>query len=180
MGGWLLFLDKGLYPILNDGVGPAALGRYQHLGDGVGDILRNALFSPGEFLGALDWAKIIFYLLLLSLPLACYWRRSSFPLLAATLPLLAASVLSSSSAQQGLIHQYSLPLAVLLVVASMDGLTADLRQRPSLADAVALVLLLLGNPVLGTFGQARLFLWSLSIQGGSIFTSASFHKAHSH
>lgn len=127
-GGWLLLLAKGLYPILNDGVGPAALGRYEHLGDGVGDILRNALFSPGEFLGALDWANIIFYLFLLSLPLAFYWRRSSFPLLAATLPLLAANVLSSSSAQRGLTHQYSLPLAVLLVVASMDGLTIDLRQ----------------------------------------------------
>ena len=127
-GGWLLLLAKGLYPILNDGVGPAALGRYQYLGDGVGDILRNALFSPGEFLGALDWANIIFYLFLLSLPLAFYWRRSSFPLLAATLPLLAANVLSSSSAQRDLLHQYSLPLAVLLVVASMDGLTADLRQ----------------------------------------------------
>ena len=127
-GGWLLFLAKGLYPILNDGVGPAALERYQHLGDGVGDILQNALFSPAEFLGALDWANIIFYLFLLSLPLAFYWRRSSFPLLAATLPLLAANVLSSFSAQQGLTHQYSLPLAVLLVVASMDGLTADLRH----------------------------------------------------
>ena len=34
----------------------------------------------------------------------------------------------SSSAQRDLVHQYSLPLAVLLVVASMEGLTADLRQ----------------------------------------------------
>nr|WP_236619803.1 DUF2079 domain-containing protein [Candidatus Synechococcus spongiarum] len=102
-------------------------GRYSHLGETVGDVLRNALFSPGEFLGALDWASIIFYLFLLSLPLAFYWRRSSLPLLAATLPLLAINVLSSAP-QRDLIHQYNLPIAVLLVVASMDGLATDLRQ----------------------------------------------------
>ena len=72
--------------------------------------------------------NILFYLFLLSLPLAFYWRRSSLPLLAATLPLLAVNILSSSPAQQDLIHQYNLPIAVLLVVASMDGLAADLRQ----------------------------------------------------
>ena len=137
-GGWLLFLLKGLYPILNDGFaclgGPGCSGasrflkRYHHLGDGVGDILQNALFRPAEFLGALDWTNIAFYLFLLSLPLAFYWRRSSLPLLAATLPLLATNSLSSLLAQQDLNHQYSLPLAALLVVASVDGLAADLRQ----------------------------------------------------
>ena len=127
-GGWLLFLAKGLYPILNNGVGPAALGRYQHLGDGVGDILRNALSNPAEFLGALDWANLLFYLFLLSLPLAFYWRRCSLPLLIATLPLLLANGLSSWESQQDVVHHYNLPLAVLLVVASMDGLAADLRN----------------------------------------------------
>ena len=108
------------------------MSRYHHLCEGgcegVGHIIRSALLDPMHLLGALDWANILFYLFLLSLPLAFYWRRSSLPLLAATLPLLAVNILSSSSAQRGLVHQYSLPLAVLLVVASMDGLTADLRQ----------------------------------------------------
>ena len=127
-GGWLLFLAKGLYPVLNHGVGPAALGRYQHLGESVGDILQNALFSPAEFLRALDWVNILFYLFLLSLPLAFYWRRSSLPLLVATLPLLTANGLSSWESQQDVVHHYNLPLAVLLVVASMDGLTTDLYR----------------------------------------------------
>ena len=127
-GGWLLLLAKGLYPILNNGAGPAALGRYKYLGESVGDILQNAVFSPGVFLGALDWANIVFYLFLLSVPLAFYWRRSSLPMLAATLPLLATNILSSWKSQQDVIHQYSLPLAVLLVVASMDGLAADLHH----------------------------------------------------
>ena len=128
-GGWLLFLAKGLYPILNDGTGPAALGRYQHLGDGVGGILRNAVFSPMDFLGALDWPTIFPYLLALTAPLIIYWRVRSLPMLAAVLPLLAANLLSSLASQRDVTHQYSLPLAVLLVVASIDGLQADRLQR---------------------------------------------------
>ena len=131
-GGWLLFVMEFLFPALNGDAGLIAFGRHQgrysHLGESVGDILRNALFRPGELLGALDVPNILFYLFLLSLPLAFYWRRSSLPLLAATLPLLAVNILSSSPAQQDLIHQYNLPIAILLVVASMDGLAADLRQ----------------------------------------------------
>ena len=117
---------------MNGNAGLVALGRWQgrysHLGESVGDIIRNALFSPGEFLGALDLPNILFYLLLLSLPLAFYWRRSSLPLLAAILPLLAVNILSSAP-QRDLVHQYNLPIAILLVVASMDGLAADLRQQ---------------------------------------------------
>ncbi|KKZ14129.1 MAG: hypothetical protein TH68_05670 [Candidatus Synechococcus spongiarum 142] len=131
-GGWLLFLAKGLYPILNNGSGVSAVSRYNHLCEGgcegVGHIIFSVLLNPIHLLGALDWANILFYLFLLSLPLAFYWRRASLPLLAATLPLLAVNILSSSSAQRDLTHQYNLPIAVLLVVASMDGLTADLRQ----------------------------------------------------
>ena len=127
-GGWLLFLAKILYPFLNNGFGPAALGRYQHLGDSVGSIIHNALFNPLNFLGSLDWVNILFYLFLLSLPLAFYWRRSSLPLLVATLPLLVTNALSSWGSQQDVAHHYNLPLAVLLVVGSMDGLVSDLRQ----------------------------------------------------
>ncbi|MYF21026.1 MAG: DUF2079 domain-containing protein [Synechococcus sp. SB0677_bin_5] len=131
-GGWLLFLAAGLYPILNNGNGVAAVSRYNHLCEGgcegVGPMIRSALLDPVHLLGTLDWANILFYLFLLSLPLVFYWRRSSLPLLAATLPLLTANILSSSSAQRDLTHQYSLPIAILLVVASMDGLVADLRQ----------------------------------------------------
>ena len=103
------------------------VSRYHHLGNSVGDILQNALFDPAEFLGALDWPDILFYLFLLSLPLVMYWRRSSLPMLIASLPLVISNMISDYSIQRNLIQHYSLPLAVLLVVAGMDGLTADLR-----------------------------------------------------
>ena len=131
--GWLLFLVKGLYPALNDGAGPAALIRYQHLCrdsacEGIGDILRSALLDPVHLLSALDWSTIVPYLLALMAPLFIFWRLRSLPMLVAVLPLLAANVLSSLAGQRDLASQYSLPLAVLLVVASIDGLRADRLQ----------------------------------------------------
>ncbi|MCY4056158.1 MAG: DUF2079 domain-containing protein [Cyanobacteria bacterium MAG CAR4_bin_6] len=125
--GWLFFVIKIINPIVKDGAALQGVSRYHHLGDSVGDILQNALFSPEKFLGALDWPDIVFYLFLLSLPLGMYWRRASFPMLTASLPLIVSNVLSDYSIQRNLIQHYSLPLAVLLVVASMDGLAADLR-----------------------------------------------------
>ena len=126
--GWLFFVIKIINPIVKDGAALQGVSRYHHLGDSVGDILQNVLFSPVAFLGALDWADILFYLFLLSLPLGMYWRRSSLPMLTASLPLIVSNVLSDYSTQRNLVQHYSLPLVVLLVIASMDGLTADLRQ----------------------------------------------------
>ena len=132
-GGWLLLLAAGLYPILSGGGGVAAVNRYNHLCEGgcegVGPIIRSALVDPVHLLGALDQPGIVRYLLVLALPLAITWRLRSLPMLAATLPLLAANMLSSWSSQRDVLHQYSLPLAVVLVVASIDGLAGNRLQR---------------------------------------------------
>lgn len=92
-------------------------------------MIRSALLDPIHLLGALDWRGIVHYLLVLALPLTITWRLRSLPMLAATLPLLAASMLSSWSSQRDVLHQYSLPLAVPLVVAGIDGLAGDRLQR---------------------------------------------------
>lgn len=131
-GGWLLVLAKGLYPSLNDGAGPAALGRYQYLGDGPMDIIYNFIVNPAGFILKLDSLEIFVYLFLLCLSLFIFWRCSSLPLIAASLPLVAANCLSSWTVQRDLSHQYSLPLAIILVVASLDGLVADKRHGRSL------------------------------------------------
>ena len=165
-GGWLLFLAAGLYPMLNKGVGVAAVSRYSHLCEGgcegAGSIIPSALLDPIYFLGALNWGGIVRYLLMLALPLIITWRLRSLPMLAATLPLLAANTLSSWSSQQDVSHQYSLPLAVPLVVASIDGLAGDRLQR-------RFWLLSLGSALLGRADPIPFpsFLWSLSCPGGS-------------
>ena len=109
--GWLLILSRWLYPWLRDGSGPKAAERmFGHLGDGLVGILSN-----------LDWGGIAFYLLILSLPLGWLWRRSSLSTLLIGGPLLLVNLLSASPSYRTLVHHYSLPLALIAVVAAIDG-----------------------------------------------------------
>jgi len=109
--GWLLILSQGLYPWLKDGRGPKAAERmFGHLDDGVFSILSS-----------LDWGNIAFYLLILSLPLGWLWRRSSLSTLLIGSPLLLVNLLSASPSYRTLVHHYSLPLALIAVVAAIRG-----------------------------------------------------------
>ena len=109
--GWLLILSQGLYPWLKDGRGPKAAERmFGHLDDGVFSILSS-----------LDWGDIAFYLLILSLPLGWLWRRSSLSTLLIGSPLLLVNLLSASPSYRTLVHHYSLPLALIAVVAAIRG-----------------------------------------------------------
>lgn len=129
--GWLFFLSEVLYPMLNDGGGPAALERFTALGDSPATIAWTILTNPAQLRAVVDPGEIGTYLLMLALPLAWTWRRRSLPALVACVPLLLANTLSQSSNQRDLQFHYHLPLAVLLVVAAIEGLAADasLRRR---------------------------------------------------
>tara|TARA_Y100000739_G_scaffold145889_1_gene125791 strand:- start:902 stop:2317 length:1416 start_codon:yes stop_codon:yes gene_type:complete len=121
--GWLLMLSRWLYPWLRDGEGPkAAEQMFGHLSG-----------SLVEVLSSLDWAGGAFYLLLLAMPCGVLWRRSSLPVLLIGLPLIVVNLLSASSSYRTLIHHYSLPLAVIAVVAAIDGLAAGERHGRSLS-----------------------------------------------
>ncbi|TCD55135.1 DUF2079 domain-containing protein [Synechococcus sp. BS55D] len=118
--GWLLLLSRWLYPWLRDGEGPKAAGRmFNHL-----------LGPPLEVLGTIDWSGGGLYLLLLALPCLWLWRRRSLPTLLIALPLLLTNLLSASPSYRTLIHHYSLPLAVVAVVAAIDGLLHEQPERP--------------------------------------------------
>ena len=109
--GWLLMLSRWLYPWLRDGEGPKAAGRmFSHLSG-----------SPLEIVQSLDWGGGLLYLVLLCLPCLWLWRRRSLPTLLIGAPLLLVNLLSASGSYRTLIHHYSLPLAVLMVVATIDG-----------------------------------------------------------
>lgn len=128
--GWLLCLSQWLYPILNgEGQGPSALKRFSHLGDSVPTILINGASRPLEVLASLPWTELPFYLFLLSAPTVLFWRKRSFPILLAALPLLMVNLLSSDPAQRNLVHHYNLPLAVITVTAAIDGLSQDHCRR---------------------------------------------------
>ena len=129
--GWLALLSGWLYPLLTaryPGVNAGA-SRYSYLGDSIGAIALGLLQHPQRILGHVDWAGAVVYLLLLALPLLPFWRRASLPTLLAALPLIAVNILSESGAQRSLVHHYSLPLAVIGVVAAIDGLASGGERR---------------------------------------------------
>ena len=117
--GWLLLLSHWLYPWLRDGEGPKAAARmFSHLSGGPMQILQN-----------LDWSGGLQYLVLLCLPCLWLWRRQSLPTLLIGMPLVLVNLLSASASYRTLIHHYSLPLAVVTVVAAIDGGLAANRLR---------------------------------------------------
>ena len=56
------------------------------------------------------------------LPCIALWRRASLSTLLIGLPLVLVNLLSASASYRTLVHHYSLPLAVVAVVACIDGL----------------------------------------------------------
>jgi len=129
--GWLALLSGWLYPLLTaryPGVNAGA-SRYSYLGDSLGAIALGVLQHPQRILGHVDWVGAAVYLLLLALPLLPFWRRASLPVLLAALPLVMVNILSESGAQRSLVHHYSLPLAVIGVVAALDGLASSGERR---------------------------------------------------
>ena len=113
---WLLMLSRWLYPLLRDGGGPKAASRmFSHLNG-----------EPLTVLSRLDWGGGAEYLLLLCLPCIALWRRASLSTLLIGLPLVLVNLLSASASYRTLVHHYSLPLAVVAVVACIDGL----RRQP--------------------------------------------------
>ena len=119
--GWLLMLSRWLYPLLRDGEGPKAASRmFNHLN---GELLT--------VLSGLDWAGGAEYLLLLCLPCIALWRRASLSTLLIGLPLVLVNLLSSSASYRTLVHHYSLPMALVAVVACIDGLQGKAQPQRS-------------------------------------------------
>ena len=123
---WLLMLSRWLYPLLRDGEGPKAASRmFSHLS---GD--------PLLVVQSLDWSGGVLYVVLLSLPCVGLWRMRSLPTLTIALPLLLVNLLSASPSYRTLIHHYSLPLAVVMVVAVIDGMSQQPRAGRGLSWAL--------------------------------------------
>ena len=84
-------------------------------------MFSHLLGDPVDVLQQLDWSGGLVYLLLLALPCGLLWRRRSWPVLLIGLPLVLVNLLSASPTFRNLVHHYSLPLAVVAVVAAIDG-----------------------------------------------------------
>ena len=123
---WILLLSWWLYPLFRDGEGPKAAARmFPHLGTSLSEILLTLVSRPWFAFTQIDWEGGAFYLLVLCLPSMFFWRRRSLVILSASIPLLLVNLNASASSYRTLIHHYSLPLAVLTVVAALDGLASN-------------------------------------------------------
>ncbi len=128
--GWLGILNRLLYPYLTgDTKGPKAVeSLFSYLGNSFEEILLNLVTKPALLIEHLDWIGALIYLLLISISTAHFWRKKSFLVLTGAMPLVIVNLLSQSAPQRTLIHHYSLPIAVVSIIAVIDGLANDPRQ----------------------------------------------------
>ena len=129
--GWFAIATQIIIPTFS-GTEAAAVDRYGYLGDSVLDIAKNLIIRPYLILGKVFSASTYGYLLLLTLPL--WWGLSPLHLMpiVGALPILLINILSDSSAQRNLVHQYSLPIIpwlFLVVIMTMNGKRAWFNRR---------------------------------------------------
>ena len=117
---WILFLTKFLYPALGKtGSSFHAADRYTHLGDSWSGFLHNLFTDPARMFNSMQPTDSIIYVLIVFAPFALLLRKSDPAIILSTAPLLASNILSSNYSQKTLIHHYSLPIVLLLLIATI-------------------------------------------------------------
>lgn len=129
-----MIATQGVIPYFNQGREHAGIGRYQYLGKSVLEIAANLILKPHLILGRLFSLDTLEYLVLLVFPVI-WWisPRHLTPLISAV-PMLGMNILSDIPAQRDLIHQYSIPILLFLLVAAIANLS-----HQNLQEAIALV-----------------------------------------
>jgi uncharacterized membrane protein len=127
---WFIVATQLIIPAFS-GEEAAAVGRYDFLGDSVGEIALNFIFKPELVLGKIFTLANLAYLLLLFVP---WWWGLSYqhlsPLFGAA-PLLLLNLLTDYPLQKDVIHQYSLPVLPFLVIAGIATLKSSASWLPS-------------------------------------------------
>ena len=126
---WFLFLNNWIYPTLNGDKGSVmALARYSKYGDSFLEILLTLLSNPLYVLQSINLIDSIFYLLILFAPAFIFWEKMSFMTLISSFPLIFSNILSETSSQRTLIHQYSLPIVLIIVISVINGIAKNKDQ----------------------------------------------------
>ena len=179
---WFAIATQLIIPTFSGGEA-AAVDRYGYLGDSVIDIAKNLILKPDLVLGKVFSLDSLVYLVLLTVPL--WWGLSplhSIPIVAA-MPILLINLLSESSAQRNLVHQYSLPIIpwlFLCVIMAMNSKHVWLKSQRNILIWSAVAFLALAK--YGYFGSIylqTLDTWSatsqaiaqIDSQGGVLTTS---------
>ena len=154
--GWFAIATQLIIPAFSGGEA-AAVDRYGYLGDSVLDIAKNLIIKPDLVLGKIFSLDSLAYLLLLTIPL--WWGLSPLHLmpLVAAAPILLINLLSESSAQRNLVHQYSLPIIpwlFLSVIMAMNSKHVWLKSQRNVLIWSAVAFLALAK--YGYFGSIYL------------------------
>jgi uncharacterized membrane protein len=127
---WFLIATQVLIPQFRPS-GVESVARYAHLGNSLSEVALNLFLKPGLVLGSVFSAESLFYLFLLFLPIGWCFSGRHLTLLFPTIPTLTINILSNSSSQRDLLHQYSLPVLpflILLAIATLKSETAWIRK----------------------------------------------------
>ena len=120
---WFLFLNNWIYPMLNGDKGSVmALARYSKYGDSFLEILLTLFANPIYVFQSINLIDSIFYLIILFAPAFVFWKKISFITLISSFPLIFSNILSETSSQRTLIHQYSLPIVLIIVISVVNGI----------------------------------------------------------
>ncbi len=123
---WFLFLNNWIYPMLNGDKGSVmALARYSKYGDSFLEILLTLFANPIYVFQSINLIDSIFYLIILFAPAFVFCKKISFITLISSFPLIFSNILSETSSQRTLIHQYSLPIVLIIVISVVNGMIND-------------------------------------------------------
>lgn len=117
---WIAFLVLNLYPFLGkSGDAIHAAGRYSHLGSSLSGFLERLFGQPVELIQHTQPLNNLFYLLILFAPFVFLLLRSDKSILLGIVPLVLSNLLSSNFSQKTLIHHYSLPVVLIIIVSTI-------------------------------------------------------------
>ena len=121
---WSIFLNRFLYPSLNlNNEGVLAVGNhFGYLGSSLQELIINIINNPLILFRQINYEEGLFYIVILYLPFVFFLRKSSFPVLNATIPLLLVNLLAETFSFRTLIHHYSLPIALVINISCIDSI----------------------------------------------------------
>ena len=105
-----------------------AIARYSKYGDSFQEILLTLFSKPIYVLQSINLIDSIFYLLILFAPFFVFWKKISFITLTSSFPLIFSNILSESSSQRTLIHQYSLPIVLIIIISVINGIANNEKK----------------------------------------------------
>ena len=117
--GWFIFISRWLFPFLKQ-YSDGAIGATESI---MSNLLYGFLTSPIQELNKIDLSGGIIYLLLISIAFIPIWTKNSLTTLAGTIPLLMLNFAADNPSFRTLIHQYNLPIALIGVIAAIEGLS---------------------------------------------------------